>query len=385
MHRSLARLHSIEDLRAMARRRLPQPIFDYMDGGAEDELTLRRNSQAFDEIQLLPRCLVDVSCVDTKTTLLGREISFPLICAPTGASRLYHPAGECAVARAAAEAGVFYSLSTMATTSLEALAQAAKGPRMFQLYAFKDKGLTRDLIARCKAAGYDALCLTVDSAARGKRERELKSGMGVPMKLSPASLFQLALKPGWLAGQARSGKLSIANIAAYAGTDDLTAQTTFIGRQLASALSWDEVGEIIEAWKGHFAIKGVLAPQDARRAAEAGANAIFISNHGGRQLDGAPAPLDVLPAIADMVGERVDLILDGGVRRGSHILKALARGARACSVGRPYLYGLAAAGEAGAAKALSILRDEFMLAMQLTGCPSLAAVSADLLFEKGGD
>jgi L-lactate dehydrogenase (cytochrome) len=372
---SLRHCHSIADVRRRARRVLPRPIFDYMDGGADDEMTLSRNTAAFDDMRLSPRCLVDVSRSQTRARVLGREVSFPLICAPTGASRFYHPEGERAVARAAAGVGIPYALSTMATTSLEDVAAIGPAPRIFQLYVFKDKGLSLDLIARAQSAGYDALCLTVDASVRGKRERELRSGMGVPLRLTPASIAQFALRPLWLAGQVQKGSMSMANIAPYVHANSLAAQTRFVGSQLAQDVTWRDAEQLIAAWNGPFAIKGVMNAQDATHAVKIGASTIIVSNHGGRQLDGAPSPLEALPAIAEAIQARAEIILDGGVRRGTHILKALALGAAACSIGRPYLYGLAAGGEAGVVHALTILHDEFARAMKLCGFNSVAEIA----------
>lgn len=375
----LERCLSIDDLRTLARRRLPTPIFNYLDGGAEDELTLRRNTAAFDDDRLVPRCLVDVSCVRTSTRILGQDIEWPVFCSPTGASRFYHPDGELAVARAAAKAGTLYGLSTMSTHRLEDIAAASTGPKMFQLYTFKDRDLTRQLIEDCRRAGFKALCLTVDTAARGKRERELRSGMGVPMRLSLSSVGSLLAHPAWCLKQARKGQLSMPTFARLTSSNSLVSQSRFIGEQHHSALTWKEVRELVDLWRGPFAVKGVMCADDARRAADVGATAVIVSNHGGRQLDGAAAPFDVLPEIAQAVGQQIEVILDGGIRRGTHVLKALARGAKACSIGRPYLFGLAAAGEAGVDKALSILRTELVLAMKLCGCTDSSAIDGNIV------
>lgn len=371
--------HNILDLRAVARRRLPSAIFNYLEGGAEDEITAKLNTAAFDAHELLPRVLVDVTAVNTATRVLGADLEWPLMCSPTGASRFYHPDGELAVARAAGEVGALYGLSTMSTHSLEEVAAAGRGPKMFQLYVFKDRGVSRELIERCKRAGYRSLCLTVDGTVRGKRERELRSGMGVPIKLSLRLAASFLSRPGWLIGQARRGPLQMPNFAAYAGSHKLVEQTRFVGAQLDASVTWKEARDMIELWNGPFAIKGLMAANDARRAADIGASAVIVSNHGGRQLDGAAAPIDVLPDIAAAVGDRVEVILDGGVRRGVHILKALARGAKACSIGRPYLYGLATGGEEGVRKALNILRTELVRAMQLSGCTDIHRLDAGLI------
>lgn len=365
--KSLDDCHSILDLRELARRRLPRSIFQYMDGGAEDETTALRNVRAFDEQRLIPRCLVDVSRVSTSTRVLGQELEWPVFCSPTGASRFYHPEGELAVARAAAKAGTLYCLSVAATSSLEQVAAASSGAKMFQVLLFKDRGVTRELIERCKRAKYPALCLTVDAAVRGKRERELRAGMG------------FALRPGWLLGHALKTSLSMPHFVERTHGNDLFAQSQYLGEQLDPSVSWKDVEQIISTWGGPFAIKGVMAVDDARRAADVGATAIIVSNHGGRQLDGAAAPIDVLPAIASAVGDRIEVILDGGIRRGVHVLKALALGARACSVGRPYLFGLSAGGEEGVSKALDILRTELTRALQLCGCVDVRDIDKGIL------
>ena len=377
--RQLRRCVSVPDVRLLAKRRLPSPIFEYLDGGSEEEYTLRRNTRAFDEVKLSPRCLVDVRNVSTATTVLGARLEWPVFCSPTGASRFYHSEGELAVARAAARSGTLYSLSTMSSYSLENVAAASAGPKMFQLYIFRDRGITRDLIARCRAAGYTALCLTVDTAVRGNRERELRSGMGAPMRLTPASMLSIAMSPHWLMGLAAKGPLSMPNFAKSAKSSRMAEQTRFVATQLDPSVTWKDVGEIIKLWGGPFAIKGILSPDDAVHAADLGATAVIVSNHGGRQLDGAVSPIEVLPQIVEAVGDRVEIILDGGVRRGVHVLKAMALGAKACSVGRPYLYGLGAGGEAGVTRALQLLRSEFVRSMQLAGCTDVHGIARSLV------
>jgi L-lactate dehydrogenase (cytochrome) len=373
--RRLNQCFNIADLRDLARRRLPNPIFEYLDGGAEEEFTLRRNTSAFDDDRLVPLCLVDVAAVRTSTRVLGQEIEWPVICSPSGSSRFYHADGELAVARAAAKSGTIYSLATMSSHSIEQVAAASSGPKMFQLFIFKDRGITRELIERCKTAGYRALCLTVDVTVRGKRERELRSGMGVPMRFTAATVASFALRPQWLLGRARKGPFSMPTFTERVGSSSILKQTKFFGAQLDPSVEWKHVGEMIKLWGGPFAIKGILSVEDARRAVDVGASAVMLSNHGGRQLDHAAAPFEVLPAIASAVGDRIEVILDGGVRRGVHVLKALARGAKACSVGRPYLYGLGAGGEAGVTQALDILRTELVRAMQLSGCTDVAQIN----------
>jgi len=377
--RSLQACHSILDLRELARRRLPSPVFHYLDGAAETEITAHRNTAAFDDEKLIPKCLVDVSAIRTATHVLGQELEWPVFCSPTGASRFYHPDGEPAVARATAAAGTLYSLSVAATHSIEAVAAASSGPKMFQVLSFKDRDLTRQMIERCRRAGYQALCLTVDAMVRGKRERELRTGLGLPLKLTPRSAASFAMYPRWFLRQAGKGPFSMPNIALGNGSHRLAEQTRYLSEQLDPFVTWKDVRDLIEIWRGPFALKGIMAVEDAQRAVDVGATAIIVSNHGGRQLDGAAAPIEVLPEIAHAVGDRIEVILDGGVRRGVHVLKALARGAKACSIGRPYLFGLAAGGEAGVARALDILRSEFVRAMQLCGCADVQAIDGSIV------
>ena len=364
----LARHHSIDDLRATARRRLPRPVFDFMDGGAETEVTLRRNLTAWDDHLLVPDCLADVSSVDTTTELFGQKLAWPVICSPTGGSRLFHNEGELAVTRAAAATGTLYCLSTAASISLERVSAAAPGPKVFQLYV-QDREIMRETIARAQAAGYHGLCVTIDSPVVGKRERDLRSGFQPSPKFTAKFIAGFALHPLWVARRIGKNAITIAH-----------PMQRSIPPQPYQALSWDDLDEIRRLWRGPLAVKGVMSVGDARRAADAGVSVIFLSNHGGRQLDGAAAPLDVLPRIADALGDRVDLVLDGGVRRGVHVVKALALGAKACAIGRPYLYGLAAGGEAGVTRALQILKTELVLAMQLAGRREIAAIDSTLLF-----
>jgi L-lactate dehydrogenase (cytochrome) len=384
LRRAPARLrdcYSIADLRHLAWRRLPAPIFHYLDGGADDEISLRRNSAAFDDYAILPRALQDVSVIDPSTTLLGKPIAMPLICAPTGMSRLFHHGAEPAVARAASRAGLFYTLSTMATTTLEDIAAATPGPRMFQVYLFKDKGLTAEFVQRCIACRYDALCLTIDTPVAGNRERDRVTGMQMPPRFTLASLASFAAHPAWSLAYVRNSDFNIRNVAhrvdaighASMGVID------YVNSQFDRTASWNDAAILRSSWPGPFVIKGVQSVPDARRAVEVGASALMISNHGGRQLDGTLAPVDLVARIRDALGAGVELIVDGGVRRGTHVLKALSLGANACSIGRPYLYGLAACGEAGVHRALSLLRDEFVRAMALAGVTSVRDITADLL------
>jgi L-lactate dehydrogenase (cytochrome) len=379
--RRLRRCFNVTDLRALARRKLPAPIFHYLDGGADDELSLHRNVTAFDDYSLLPRHLRDVSTIDTSTTVLGRRIAMPLVCAPTGMSRLFHHQAEPAVARAARSAGVFYSLSTMATASIETVARVSDGPKLFQIYLFRDRGLTADFVDRCKAAKYDALCLTIDTPCVGNRERDHMTGMLMPPRLTLRNLLRFAGHPSWTLAYLLGPRFEIENIAQNGAALGKSTQSPidYANRRLDPKVSWREAERLRSAWPGPFVIKGVQSMADARRAVEIGATALMISNHGGRQLDGTMAPVDLVAHIRDAVGRSAELIVDGGVRRGTHILKALALGADACSIGRGYLYGLAAAGEAGVAHALALLRAELERDMALLGARRIEEVTREFI------
>lgn len=359
-------------------------MFHYLDGGADDEWSLRRNTAAFDDYELMPHQLRDVSRIDLSTTLLGRRIDVPLILSPTGMSRLFHHEGEPAVARAAQELGTFYALSTVATTSIEDIAALGAGPWMYQIYVFRDRGLTREFVERCRAARYHALCLTVDTPLGGNRERDRVTGMTIPPRFTLASFASFALRPRWACNALRHRDFRMANVAhrvdALATADLSIAE--YVNGQFDRSVTWDDVAWLIDQWRGPFVIKGVQSVADARRAADLGASAIMISNHGGRQLEGAPAPVDCVAPIRDAIGNRLELIVDGGVRRGTHIIKALALGANACSIGRPYLYGLAAGGQRGVAHALAILRSELERSMALLGCTRVGGISREALRPK---
>lgn len=370
----LSRANTIADLRLAARRRLPRPIFDYIDGGADDEVTLTRNSTAFARYELIPDVLADVSHIRTDTTLFGQRVAWPLMLAPTGLTRMFHGHAELAVARAAAKHRLLYSLSTMGTTRLEALAEAFGGPKVFQIYIFKDRGLTAEFVARCKQAGFHGLTLTVDTPVAGNRERDRVNGLSLPPRLTLASMLSFALHPAWSLPALTGSKFDLANVShrvdVLAGGP--MSLFDYIGGQFDRTVTWRDVEWLASEWGGPLAIKGVMTPEDARRAVASGATGVMISNHGGRQLDGAPAPVDQIGLVRDALGDGAEVICDGGVRRGSDVVKALALGATACSIGRPYLYGLAAGGEAGVDRALSILHEEFERTMILAGVNDIA-------------
>jgi len=369
----IGKCNNLMDFRAIAKRRLPAPVFHYLDGGADDEVTLARNTQAFDDYELLPSQLSDVSAIDLQTTLFGKTVDWPVMISPTGASKLFHGDGEPAVARAAARYGMVYSLSTLGTTSIEDAASATDGPKLYQLYIFKDRGLTEEWIARSKASGYTALALTVDVAVAGNRERDFVYGFGAPPRSRIKQILSFARHPGWLARVLLRKDLDMLNIT----TSEAAARAVaagirrFIDDELERSLTWKDVEWLAERWGGPLAIKGVQTVDDCRKAADSGATAVMISNHGGRQLDSAPAPVDCIAAVADALHDRLEIICDGGIRRGNHVVKALALGANACSIGRGYLFALAAGGQPGVERALGLLRAEVERTMALLGCNSI--------------
>lgn len=370
----LESIYNIAGLRSRARQRLPRPIFDYMDGGADDERTLSRNMSAFTDYELLPDVLVDVATIRTGATLFGRDIAWPLMLAPTGLTRMFSPDAEVAVARAAAKHGLLYALSTMGTTRLEDLARIFTGPKVFQIYIFKDRGLTAEFVARCKDAGYDGLALTVDTQVAGNRERDRRSGLSLPPRLTSRSIASFALHPVWSLSALSGAKFDLANVSHRVDALGKGPMSLFdyIGSQFDPSVTWRDVERLAADWNGPLAIKGVMTPEDAKRSVDRGATGVIVSNHGGRQLDGAPAPVDQIGLVRDAIGPGPDVILDGGVRRGSDVVKALALGATACSIGRPYLYGLAAGGDAGVERALAILHEEFVRTLVLSGVADIS-------------
>jgi L-lactate dehydrogenase (cytochrome) len=375
----LDRCFNLSDLRRMAHKKLPAPMFHYIDGGADDEWSLARNTDAFDNYELLPNYLRNVENIDLSTKILGARIDLPFFLAPTGMSRLFHHHKEIGVAKAAAKFGTLYSLSTVGTTSLEEIAGLTDTPKMFQLYILKDRELTREFVERCKAADYQALCLTVDTPLAGNRERDLVHGMTMPPRFGLKSLWSFATHPEWAVNVLRHRDFQLANVAHRVDAigSGTTSLVQYVNEQFDRTLTWDDAAWLVEQWPGPFVIKGLQTAEDARHAVEIGASAIMISNHGGRQLDSVPAPVDCIAAIRDEVGDSLELIVDGGIRRGSHIIKALALGADACSIGRPYLFGLAAAGQSGVEHALHILREELLRNMALLGCNSIDQVTAE--------
>lgn len=371
--RRLARAASIEDLRRLARRRAPRAVFDYTDGGAAAELSLRRSRDAFARVELRPSVLRDVSDVDTTTALLGQPSALPLGFAPTGFTRMMHAEGEPAVARAAGRAGIPYALSTMGTTSLEALAQAAPTTRRwFQLYLWRDRDASLDFVARARGSGYEALVLTVDTPVAGVRLRDVRNGLTVPPALTLRTLADMSLHPSWWFDVLTTEPLEFASLRNWGGTVAELADKVF-----DPAATLADVEVLRRAWPGPLIVKGIQTAEDARAVVGAGVDAVVVSNHGGRQLDRAPTPLEQLPEIVAAVGDEAEVYLDGGVMNGADVVAAVALGARACLVGRAYLYGLMAGGEQGASRAAEILADEVRRTLQLMGLTSIAELTPD--------
>jgi L-lactate dehydrogenase (cytochrome) len=368
--------HNVMDFRRVAKRRLPAPVFHYIDGGADDEWTLRRNTDAFDDYELLPAHLSDVSSIDMGSTMFGKPVDWPVMISPTGASRLFHADGEPAVARAADKFGMPYSLSTVGTTTIEEIGAIGSVPKVFQIYVFRDRGITRSFVERCKASGYTALCLTVDTPVAGNRERDNYYGMMASAKPALRSVPSMLRHPGWLYRAVVRKDMELVNIKSDVDSQKFTDMSVkdFIDSQFDRSLTWRDVEWLAHEWGGPLIIKGVQTNYDCRNAADAGATAVMLSNHGGRQLEGAPAPVDCIADVADAMGDRLEIICDGGIRRGSHIVKALSLGATAVGIGRAYLYALAAGGQPGVERALNLLRDEFQRTLALVGCDSASGL-----------
>ena len=377
----LADCHNVEDFRRLAKARLPWPVFDYIDGAADDELTKTRNTAAFAEADLVPDVLAGVAEIDASCTIMGKHSALPLILSPTALQRVFHWQGERAVARAADRFGLWCGISSLATISIEEFAALTRAPKLFQLYVHKDAGLNRSMIERCQGAGIHAIALTVDTIVSGKRERCARSGFTSPPRFTASSALSYAAKPRWALDYLLREKFSLPNLDTHIGEGSAKAVSIadYFNTMLDQAMDWRTAAKLRDDWGGKFCLKGVMSAADARRAVEIGADAIMISNHGGRQLDGSRAPFDQLREIVDSVGGEIEIICDGGVRRGTHVLKALATGATAASGGRLYLYALAAAGQAGVERALTILQDEIRRGMQLMGVTRVDQLTRDRL------
>ena len=338
---------------------------------------MRRNTSAFDDYQLMPNYLNNVDCIDLKTQVFGLDLDVPFFLSPTGMSRLFHHEKEFGVCRAANKFNTLYSLSTLATASLEDIAAATPGPKMFQIYILQDRELTMEFVQRCKASGYKVLCLTVDTAIAGNRERDLVNGMTMPPKITLKNFLSYGTSFDWLFNLILHPDFKLANVAHRVDALGKGAMglIDYVNSQFDRSVTWDDVAWLAEQWDGPIVIKGLQSPVDAKRAVEVGATALMVSNHGGRQLDGTPAPIDCIPSLRDAIGDQLELIVDGGIRRGTHIVKALAAGANACSIGRPYLYGLGAGGQVGVERALYLLKEEVERSMTLLGVSAIVEIN----------
>jgi L-lactate dehydrogenase (cytochrome) len=376
----LSQCHNFHDFRELARRRLPGPIFNYIDGAADDEVTYRHNTASFERCDLVPNVLRGVQAVDLSTTVMGQSLAMPVYCSPTALQRLFHHQGERAVAAAASKYGTMFGVSSLGTVSLEELRRTYSTPQVYQFYFHKDRGLNRAMLERAKAAGVEVLMLTVDSITGGNRERDLRTGFSIPFRLTPGGMLQFAIKPQWALSYLTHEKFRLPQLDEHV---DMSGGAMSIGRyfteMLDPAMNWNDVGDMVRLWNGPFCLKGVMSVADARRAAEIGCTGIILSNHGGRQLDGSRAPFDQLAEIVDAVGDRIDVMMDGGIQRGTHVLKALSLGAKAVGVGRFYLFPLAASGQAGVERALALMRAEIERGMKLMGCTSISQLTRENL------
>lgn len=381
VERRLRAAVNIDDLRRIAKRRLPRGVFDYIDGAADDERSMANNAAAYSRWEFRPEVLRDVSAVDISTTLFGRPIAMPLVLSPTGYTRMTHSQGELSVARAAARAGIPYSLSTMGSCSIEEVAAVSDGPKWFQVYMWKDRGLVRDLVERSAAAGYEALWLTVDTAVLGNRERDARRGFTVPPAIGPGTIVDGIVHPAWTWDFITSDPLDFANVrhVESAQRDSDMGRGQYVMDNWDQSMSWDDVEWLQGIWNGPLVLKGIQTVADAERAVALGVQGIGLSNHGGRQLDDAPAPLDLVEPVAQALQGSAAIICDGGVRRGADVVKALALGADACAIGRPYLYGAGAAGERGVDRVLDIFRDGIGRTMALCGRTTVSEIGRDLV------
>jgi len=378
---SLNDCHNIEDFRLLAHRKLPFPVFHYIDGGGDDESTKTRNTAAFEDCDLVPNVLAGVDEIDTSVTVMGKTTSLPLMLSPTALQRLFHWQGERAVAAVAEKFGLWFGISSLASVGMAEIGATHSGPKMLQYYYHKDKGLNAALLEMARDAKFDAIALTVDTIVAGNRERCLRTGFTSPPRITPASFLSYAGKPRWALDYLFREKFSLPNLEAHiaSGSNVSTSIADYFNSALDHSMDWKDAEKLRADWGGTFALKGIMSVADARRAADMGCDAIWVSNHGGRQLDGSRAPFDQLAEIVDAVGDRVDVILDGGVRRGTHVLKALSVGAKAVAGGRLYLYALAAAGQAGVDRAISLLQSEIRRDMQLMGAKSVADLTRENL------
>tara|TARA_B100000795_G_scaffold162753_1_gene122260 strand:+ start:408 stop:1553 length:1146 start_codon:yes stop_codon:yes gene_type:complete len=376
----LKQCHNFHDFRSLARKRLPGPIFDYIDGAADDEITHGRNSASFDDCDLVPNVLRGVETVDMSVTVMGQKLEMPIYCSPTALQRLFHHEGEHAVAAAANKFGTMFGVSSMGTVSLKELRAKHSTPQFYQFYFHKDRGLNKAMLETAKASGVDVMMLTVDTITAGNRERDLRTGFSMPLKLTLAGAYQFVIKPRWAINYLTHAKFSLPQIEDFV---DMTGGAISVGQYLNEMLdpsmNWDDVAEMVKLWDGQFCLKGIMSVEDAKRAVDIGCTGIVISNHGGRQLDGSRSPFDQLAEIVNAVGDQIDVVMDSGIQRGSHVLKALSLGAKAVGGGRFYLYALAAAGQPGVERALDLMRIEIERDMRLMGVKSIPELSSNNL------
>ena len=377
MFGSINNCHSVKDFRNLAKKRLPGPVFHYIDGAADDEVTYRRNTEAYEQCDLVPNVLTGVNNIDMSTTVMGQKLDMPLYFAPTALQRLFHHDGEIAVGKAAEKFGTMFGISSLGTASIEEVSKLISTPKLFQLYVHNDKGLNKELVDRCKDSNFETMCVTVDTIVGGNRERDLHTGFTIPMQLKLNSMMSFVLNPIWAFNYLTHSKWELSNLKNHIaeGTNVMTNIGDYFTKMIDQSLNWKAVEEINKNWGKQFALKGIMSVEDAKRAIDIGATAIMVSNHGGRQLDGSRSPFDQLAEIVDAVGDKIDVICEGGIRRGTHVLKALSLGAKACSGGRMYLYALAAGGQKGVEKVMGNLRNEIERDMKLMGVTSIDQLS----------
>ena len=377
MNKKLYQCFNTEDFRNLAKKKLPFPIFHYIDGAADDEVTLRRNTEAYEKVDLVPNVLKGVEDIDISTEIMGKKIDAPLFFSPTALQRLFHYEGELAVGKAAEKFNTFFGISSLATVSIKEIGDKFSCPKLFQLYIHKDKGLNESMIEKCKINNFDAIAITVDTIVGGNRERDLYTGFTSPPKLDLKSFLSFAFHPDWTLNYLFRRKFELPELQDFVqeGTNINISIGDYFSTMLDQSITWDSISDIKNKWGGHLCLKGIMSVEDAKKAVDVGATAIMVSNHGGRQLDGSRSPFDQLAEIVDTVGDKIDVICEGGIKRGTHVLKALSLGAKACSGGRMYLYALAAAGQKGVEKALSIMKNEIERDMKLMGCKKISDLS----------
>ena len=373
MFGSINNCNNTDDFRRLAKSKLPSPVFHYIDGGADDEITMKRNTESYEKCDLVPNVLKGVEDVDISTTVMGQKLDMPLFCSPTAAQRLFHHQGERAVSKAAEKFGTMFGISSLGTVGLEEIGSTISTPKMFQLYFHKDRGLTESMLERCHEANFDVLALTVDTIVTGNRERDLRTGFTMPLRLSLESLFSFATHPLWGMNYLIRDKFDLPILKDHIPEANFAITLSdYFSKMLDQSMNWKDAEQLRKKWGKEFCLKGIMSVEDAKRAVDIGATGIILSNHGGRQLDGSRSPFDQLSEIVDAVGDKIDIICEGGITRGTHVLKALSLGAKACSGGRFYLYALAAGGQKGVEKALSNMNNEIIRDMKLMGCTKIS-------------